>query len=51
MHSNPVVGKWQLAVNAMEYPHSSAKFYICGQQGIYLVLNYRELDDMNLNMK
>ena len=22
MHSNPVVGKWQLAVNAMEYPHS-----------------------------
>jgi len=48
MHSNPVVGKWQLAVNAMEYPHSSAKFYICGDQGMYRVLNYRELDDINL---
>ena len=49
MHSNPVAGKWELAVNAMEYPHSSAKFYICGQQGFYPVLNYRELDDINLN--
>jgi len=32
----------------MEYPHSSAKFYICGDQGMYRVLNYRELDDINL---
>ena len=51
MHSNPVVGKWQLAVNAIEYSHSSAKFYITGEQGIYPVLNYRELDDMDLSMK
>lgn len=48
MRCNPAAGKWQLAVNAFEYPHSSAKFYIGGQQGIYPVLNYRELDDMKL---
>jgi len=46
---NDVTSFWQLSVNAIEYPHSSAKFYICGQQGIYPVLNYRELDDINLN--
>jgi len=51
MHNNPFRGKWQLAVNAIDYPHSSAKFYICGQQGIYPVLNYPELNDMNLNME
>ena len=42
-------GKWQLSVNAIEYVHSSAKFYICGEQGIYPVLNFRELDDIDLN--
>lgn len=46
MHNNPFTGKWQLAVNAIGYPHSSTKL---GQQGIYPVLNYRELDDINLN--
>ena len=30
MHNNPFTGKWQLSVNAMEYLHSSAKFYISG---------------------
>ena len=29
--------------------HSSAKFYICGEQGIYPVFNFRELDDMDVN--
>ena len=49
MHNNPCTGKWQLAVNAIEYIHSSAKFYLSGQQGIYPVLNFRELDDIDLN--
>ena len=49
MHNNPFAGKWQLCVNAMGYLHSSAKFYITGEQGIYPVLNFRELDDLNLN--
>ena len=49
MHNNPCTGKWQLAVNSIEYIHSSAKFYLSGQQGIYPVLNFRELDDIDLN--
>ena len=49
MHNNSCVGKWQLSINAIEYKHSSAKFYICGEQGIYPVLNFRELDDLDLN--
>ena len=49
MHNNPCTGKWQLAVNSIEYIHSSAKFYLSGGQGIYTVLNFRELDDIDLN--
>lgn len=49
MHNNPFTGKWQLSVNAIEYVHSSARFYICGEQGIYPVMNYKELNDIDLN--
>ena len=49
MHNNPCTGKWQLAVNSIAYIHSSAKFYLSGGQGIYTVLNFRELDDIDLN--
>ena len=49
MHNNPCTGKWQLAINAIEYPHSSAKYYLTGKQGIYTVLNFRELNDFDLN--
>jgi len=50
IHKNPSSGKWQLATNPVSYPHSSAAFYYTGQQGVYQILNYRELADMNLNM-
>ncbi|CAN5779047.1 hypothetical protein BH11BAC3_BH11BAC3_27290 [soil metagenome] len=49
MHNNPCTGKWRLAINSIEYLHSSAKFYLTGKQGMYPVLNFRELDDMNLD--
>jgi hypothetical protein len=49
MHNNPCAGKWQLAINAIEYPHSSAKFYLTGEQGLYAVLNFRELNDLDFN--
>ena len=49
LHNNPCVGKWQLSINAIGYKHSSAKFYICGEHGICPVLNFRELDDIELN--
>ena len=44
MHNNPVKGKWRLAENNIDYLHSSAKYYLTGEHGIYNVINYRELD-------
>jgi len=48
MHDNPCRGKWNLVTDVTEYVHSSAKFYLCSEQGIYLVMNYLELDDIDL---
>ena len=39
-----------LAKNPFEYKHSSARFYICGEQGKYWVSNFGELDDINLSI-
>ena len=48
MHNNPFSGKWRLSENAIEYDHSSARFYITGEQGTYPVLNFNDLNDINL---
>lgn len=48
MHDNPCKGKWNLSAATVDYAHSSAKLYITGEQGIYPVLNYCELADINL---
>jgi REP element-mobilizing transposase RayT len=48
MHFNPCTGKWMLAENPFDYEHSSARFYISGEQGIYPVTNFGMLDDINL---
>ncbi len=37
IHNNPCVGKWRLADNPVDYAHSSAKFYITGEHGIYVM--------------
>jgi REP element-mobilizing transposase RayT len=50
MHENPCKGKWNLAAAPVDYEHSSAKYYITGEQGIYEVLNYCELADINLTV-
>ena len=49
MHNNPCNRKWNLAVNPYLYLHSSAKFYITGEQGIYPVTNFMELEDVDLS--
>ena len=49
MHNNPMVKKWTLCKNPMEYPHSSARFYITGQQGFYPVTNFMEMEDIAFN--
>ena len=42
IHANPVSKKWMLADNAIDYVHSSAKFYEIGEHGIYEVLHANE---------
>ena len=48
MHNNPCSGRWRLVENPVDYLHSSAKFYITGEQGVYEVMNYMELEDIDL---
>jgi hypothetical protein len=51
MHNNPCTGVWNLAVSPIEYRHSSAVFYCSGKRGVYEVINYMELEDINLTVK
>ncbi len=48
IHENPCKGIWDLAKQTEDYVHSSAKFYGTGQQGVYEVTSYRELEDVDL---
>ena len=48
MHNNPCKGVWNIVKSPVEYKCSSAKFYITGEQGMYEVMNYLELEDINL---
>jgi REP element-mobilizing transposase RayT len=48
MHDNPCQGVWQLVDSPVNYKHSSALFYITGQQGVYPVTHYMELEDIDL---
>lgn len=48
MHDNPCRGVWNLVMNPADYQHSSAKFYMTGEQGVYPVLHCGELEDIDL---
>ena len=48
MHWNPCKGENKIVELPEQYIHSSAKFYITGEQGIYPVTSYTELEDINL---
>ena len=37
MHNNPCSGVWNLVNNPADYMHSSARYYLNGEQGIYLI--------------
>ncbi|HRQ85541.1 MAG TPA: transposase [Flavobacteriales bacterium] len=41
IHANPVKGKWMLAENYLDYPHSSAAFYERGDASSAPVENYQ----------
>jgi len=48
LHINPCKGKWNLVKEPAEYVHSSAKYYLTGEQGIYPVTHYMQLHDIDL---
>jgi len=48
MHTNPCAGKWMLSKTAVDYPYSSAKFYTTGEQGVYTITNFMEMEDVDL---
>jgi hypothetical protein len=51
MHDNPCRGVWRLAASPVDYLHSSATFYLTGEQGIYPFTNSGELNDIDLTIK
>jgi REP element-mobilizing transposase RayT len=44
IHNNPISGKWNLAKVRTDYVHSSAHFYDTDEQGLYEVVDYRDLE-------
>jgi len=50
IHWNPCKGVKKLADLPEQYIHSSGKFYITGEQGIYPVTSYMELRDIDLTV-
>ncbi len=50
VHANPCRGIWNLVKEEHEYNHSSAKYYRTGEQGVYKVTNYSELEDVDLTL-
>jgi hypothetical protein len=48
MHDNPCRGKWMLAESPYDYLHSSAKYYLTGEQGIYEVDHVGVVLDIDL---
>jgi hypothetical protein len=50
IHLNPCRYKTPLAINPEDYLHSSAKYYLTGEQGIYTVTNYLALGDIDLTV-
>jgi len=50
-HNYPCSGKWNLAPDPIGYLHSSAQFYITGKQGIYDVMSYKALEEIDLTKR
>lgn len=48
MHLNPCSGKWSLVEDPAAYIHSSAGYYLTGNQGIYPVTDYMQMEDIDL---
>ena len=51
MHMNPCSKKWNLCISPIDYLHSSAKYYIGEDKGIYPVTNIAEMQDVQFIKK
>ncbi len=51
IHANPCSGKWELCKDPADYMHSSAKYYLTGEQGIYPVTHFMEMEDVEFIKK
>lgn len=49
LHNNPFVGKWSDDMSSAHVDHSSRRFYESGEQGIYPVTHYLQLEDIDLS--
>src|SRR5882672_2720516 len=48
IHANPCRGVWNLVKDECEYTHSSSEYYQTGEQGVYVVTSYVEMEDIDL---
>jgi hypothetical protein len=48
IHANPIKGRWNLVNDPADYIHSSAKYYFTGEQGMYPVTHFLQLNDIDL---
>ena len=48
---NPCKGKWNLCAKSEDFKHSSAKFYLTGEDGFYKVVNIAEMNDKVFTFK
>ena len=46
MYDNPWAKKWNLCNSPEEYGHSSPRFYITGEAGIYPVTNFMKMENV-----
>ena len=46
IHMNPCTKKWNLCTSPVDYMHSSAKYYIAEEKGIYPIANIAEMQDV-----
>ena len=44
MHANPCTGKENLCNSPIEYIHSSAKYYLTGEDGFYIVTDVADIE-------
>ena len=43
MPDNACSGKWTLCNSPIEYVHSSAKYYLAGEDGLYIVTDAEDI--------